>query len=158
MIQRLQSLFLLGVVLCMSMTAFLPAWNYTFNGGSITLKMGNLTYSNSESIVLHQVNMMYLLGIAITAGLVALINIFKFNNRKLQLKIAMINSLLIIIYMVLVYIFVPKQAIELLGNDIPDFHFQLGTFFTIPALLFNILARVFIIKDEDLVKSVDRIR
>jgi len=142
----------------MSLTAFLPVWHYSTESGEITLQLGNLLYSNSNTSAIIEANMMYVLGLAITASIVAFINIFKFNNRKLQLKIAMINSLLIIIYTVLVYLFVPKQAANLLGTNITGFHFQFGFFMVIPALIFNILARVFIKKDETLVKSVDRIR
>ena len=159
MLQRIQTLFLLGVVIAMSLTAVLPVWTYTLDNFNITLKMGHLAYStNGGTEVLGEANLVYLLGIAVTAGLLAFINIFKFNNRKMQMNIAMVNSLLIITYIVLNYLFVPKQAADLLGNEIIGYHFQFGFYLTIVALLFNILARVFIKKDEDLVRSVDRIR
>jgi hypothetical protein len=159
MLQRKQTLFLLGVVICMSITAVLPVWNYTTGTASVSLEMGILTYTDNEGTdILGSVNFLYLLGIAITGGIVGLINIFKFNNRKMQMKISMLNSLLIITYIVISYLFVPKQAADLLGVQVTGFHFQYGFFFTVVALVFNILARVFIKKDEDLVRSVDRLR
>lgn len=159
MLQRIQTLFLLVVVVCMTATAVLPVWSYTLQGDTIELVMGELVLKPSVTQeVVQSLNMMYLLGIAVTAAIIALLNIFKFNNRKVQLKIGMVTSLLIIIYMVLTFLFVPKQAIELGGVDISGVHFQFGYYLTVVALLFNILARVFIKKDEDLVRSVDRIR
>lgn len=159
MLQRIQTLFLLGVAVCMTATAVLPVWSFTVQGNTLELVLGQLVLKNTESNeVIQSLNMVYLLGIAVTAALVALINIFKFNDRKMQIKIALVSSLLIIIYMVFIFLFVPKQAGEMLGSEIKGFHFQIGYYLTIVALLCNILARVFIKKDEDLVRSVDRIR
>ena len=154
MLQRVQSLFLLGVVVCMGITSVLPVWQYE----NTVMVMGQLIYSDLNGGVLGQLNMIYLLGISVTAALVALVNVFKYGNRPLQAKITMINSLLIIVYMVLTFMFVPKQAISLMNIEIEGIHFSIGYYFTLFALLLNILARVFIKKDEALVRSVDRLR
>ena len=148
MLQRIQTLFLLGVVVCMTVTVFLPVWSFTSQANTLELFLGQLNLKNTvNNEIIQSLNMLYLLGIAVTAALVALINIFKYNDRKIQMKVALVSSLLIIIYMVLTFLFVPYQAGEILGYEIKGVHFQLGYYFTILALIFNILARVFIKKD-----------
>ncbi len=156
MLQRIQTLFLLGVALCMTATALLPVWHYTTTNDTFHLAMGELVHSSQE--IENSINMIYLLAIAITAGAIAFITIFKFKNRRFQMKLSLLNSLLIIIYMVLTFVFVPFQAEKLLGSEILGIHLCPPFYLTVLALIFNILARVFIKKDEDLIRSVDRIR
>ena len=154
MLQRVQSLFLLGVVVCMSITSVLPVWQYE----NTKMVMGQLIYSDMNGGILGQLNMIYLLAISVTAGIIALINVFKYKNRALQIKVAMLNSMLIIVYMVLAFLFIPKQANALMNLEIEGIHFSVGYYLTPLALLCNILARVFIKKDEALVRLVDRLR
>ncbi len=95
----------------------------------------------------------------ILAGLsviIAIIEIFKFKNRLTQIKLGMVNSLVITASLIVAaYLSYRDQAgmmPEVVGVYKP------GLFMPAAALIFNSLANRFIRKDEKLVRSVDRIR
>jgi len=81
-----------------------------------------------------------------------LIEIFKFKNRVVQMKLAIANSFLMSINLALMTYFVIILQKEHVGG------FGIGIFIYALAMLLNILARRFIQKDEKLVRSVDRLR
>ena len=84
--------------------------------------------------------------------IIVLMEIFKFKNRLLQMKLAIANSFLMSINLALMTYFVITLQKDHVGG------FGLGIFVFALAMLLNILARRFIQKDEKLVRSVDRLR
>ena len=91
-------------------------------------------------------------GISGLAIIIVLIEILKFKNRVVQMKLAIANSFLMSINLALMTYFVIDLQKEHVGG------FGLGIFIYAMAMLLNILARRFIQKDEKLVRSVDRLR
>ncbi len=88
--------------------------------------------------------------------LISLIELFKYKNRLLQMKLGMVNSLLIVIVLgVLMWLVFSGQK-EWLPNIAGTF--GAGLFMPALAMVFNRMAIRSIKKDEDLVRSVDRIR
>jgi Domain of unknown function (DUF4293)/Aromatic acid exporter family member 1 len=99
----------------------------------------------------------YILGFAILAGLIAIFSILQFKNRKLQMLLGAINSMVIAIVLGVIFYFVfqlGKPAFE------PNIDGQYGPGFYAGgiALLANMIANRFIRRDENLVRSADRMR
>ncbi len=89
---------------------------------------------------------------AIITALSSLVTIFLFGNRKLQLKIALLDIFFGIVLLGL-FIFGVTQHI-----GIENYIFGIGAVFPLLVLLFLFLARMAINKDEKLVRSMDRLR
>ncbi len=150
MIQRIQTIFLFLVVVLLITFNFLPYWQS--NTGELTL----LTYAFQLNYM-DNITLEYGLhtAVAVLSGLgalVALIEIFMFKKRVFQMMMSVINSFLMMITIGLMAYFVFDLQKTAPGN------FELGAFTLAMAMFMNILARRFIQKDENLVRSVDRIR
>ena len=95
-------------------------------------------------------------GLALIAILIAFTEIFKYKNRLTQIKLGMLNSIVMVASLILLVVlsYLDQQVLmpEIRGI------YQLGLFMPAAALIFNSLANRFIRKDEKLVRSVDRIR
>jgi hypothetical protein len=96
-----------------------------------------------------------ILTIGMLSTLVALVEIFCYKKRKLQIKLSNMNALLIILSYITasVYTYVKMQKYELTFERI-----DYGLIFPIIAYFFNVLAKRKIQQDEKLVRSLDRIR
>ncbi|MEX0274022.1 MAG: DUF4293 domain-containing protein [Flavobacteriaceae bacterium] len=136
MIQRIQSVFLLLVAI---LAAVLPFFLYLW-----TLEDGNIVYAKDEMII----------SIAFyVSGILALIAIFMFKNRKNQF---VLNRLNIILNLFLLGFFV-YRSLNVSGETMVS-EKGIGMLIPIFSIVFLVLANRAIKKDEDLVKSVDRLR
>jgi hypothetical protein len=86
--------------------------------------------------------------------LLAIVTMFK--NRKLQLILGRLSYLLILGYFVLLYWWTDQIAEILVPGS--EAAYGAGIYFPVAALAFVFLANRAIKKDEDLVKSLDRLR
>ncbi len=93
------------------------------------------------------------LGLMVVSVILALIAIFSFKNRKLQF---VINRLNIVSNFVLLGVFV-YRSLTLSGETLVS-EKGIGVLFPIISIVFLVLANKAIKRDEDLVKSVDRLR
>jgi hypothetical protein len=136
MIQRIQSIYLFLAALAAVVFVFLPFGKMNWNGSIVVMKAMMVIYFN------------VLCG-AITA--VSFISIFLFKNRKLQLK-TVILAIILSVGLIGLSVF----AIVLHQKD----HYQFGPAVIVPVfvLIFNFLAYKGIKHDEDLVRSMDRLR
>ena len=91
-------------------------------------------------------------GLSILAAVVAVIEIFQFKNRLTQMKIGALNSVIMTADLGLMTYFVLDIQKQHPGS------FGIGLFILAIAMIFNIMARRAIQRDEKLVRSVDRIR
>lgn len=144
MIQRIQSLFLLLASAGFWSLFMLPLSNSSSSFGDI---YANKTLDLQDNIGL--------LALAVTGGILALVAIFLFRNRKLQVSI---GYLVLFLCLTLV-----GMAYWIYSNNIPasnDASVSLGIGFFLPlvSLVMTVLATIFIQKDERLVKSMDRLR
>lgn len=151
MIQRIQSVYLLLVALLMGATVFCPLLELT--GES------KFAYTFSSLGIGQLFNVQYpAWGVVFMAGLAALsalINIFLYKKRKLQMKVATLTSLVILFFYITLFVYFNSYTAkyELVFSSL-----QFGLILPIIALIFNVLAILRIKKDENLVKSLDRIR
>lgn len=139
MIQRIQSVYLLLAGISMLLMVLVP-----------------IGYQETEAGVVAVVEMMENLPTLVSSilgGIIALITIFLFNNRKLQLKIngLLIFMCLLVIGSIALYQFVLGVNTITCPNYIP---YALSGF----AFIFSILAYRGIGADDKLVRSMDRLR
>ena len=150
MIQRIQTIFLFLVVVLLVTFNFLPYWQS--NVGDITLLTYAYQFTEGENLVLEFGLYTAVAALSGIGALIALIEIFMFKNRVLQMMMSVINSFVLMITIGLMAYFIYELQKSHLGK------FEPGAFTLAMAMFMNILARRFIQKDENLVRSVDRIR
>lgn len=166
MIQRVQTLLLLGVALCMGLVLAYPIWfeqNIDQTQGMIMTAFntevvdfgGTINQGEDDTIVSTSANW-YIAILAIISGLIALISIFQFKNRLNQMKLGALNALLMAATLGISYYNIFQY--EASFSPTTQGNISLGFYLPAFAMLLNILSNRFIRKDEKLVKSVDRIR
>ncbi|WP_332913668.1 DUF4293 domain-containing protein [Algoriphagus boritolerans] len=100
MIQRVQTIFLLLVVIAMGITVGTPLWEQVDTGSgtgdSWSLTAFMLTNFDSAGKEIQSSSKWYLAALATFAGLLALISIFQYKNRARQMMLNMINSLVMV--------------------------------------------------------------
>jgi glucan phosphoethanolaminetransferase (alkaline phosphatase superfamily) len=94
--------------------------------------------------------------LAAAAAAVAVYEIFQFRNRGKQLMLGSINLLLVVGTLGAMFYFSNKG--EQLLNLKLEGQYQMGFYLPTLALLLNLLANRFIRRDEQLVRSADRLR
>lgn len=135
MIQRIQSLYLLIVVIIGSIAMFSPMWK--LNENPLIIGFENI----------------YILALFAIEIVLALVAIFMFKNRKLQFVLGRLN---ILINLILLGIF-GYYSLTFSGEMKIS---EKEIWFLIPfvSIVFITMANKAIQKDEELVKSVDRLR
>jgi len=154
MIQRIQTVFLFLAIIALFVFNLLPYWQGVpvENGNSLQLMSYGLANVSGPETSFNYGLYVMVAGISGVAIIILLIEIFKYKDRVLQMKLAIANSFLMTINLALMTYFVidiQKEHQGVMG---------LGLFIYALAMLLNILARRFIQKDEKLVRSVDRLR
>ncbi|MBL3654570.1 DUF4293 domain-containing protein [Fulvivirga sediminis] len=159
MLQRIQTVFLLLVVLLMLLTLIFPMWVYHApdSDKGIMLTAFYLVTNNGLEQASKEYFPYILIGcFAILSVIIGIIEISRFKNRLLQIKLSALNSLLIFCTLGLSF-WLGKGVME--SEQIQNsWTYGIGSFLPVGAMLFNVLANRFIRKDERLVRSVDRIR
>lgn len=145
MIQRIQSVYLLLASLALGGLHFLPLGKGdAMSTGILSDSLFNIYDSN------------LLLGAAILGAVVLFITIFLFKNRKIQKGAATAGLFFIGVFMgILAMAYLDNR--EILNSD-NHFAFGLGMGLPIVALIFTGLGRMGIVKDDQIVKSMDRLR
>lgn len=136
MIQRIQSIYLL---LAASIAGGLP---FVFN-----------LWKTTEGTIVYAKDTTFALAAFLLSATVSIISIFMFKNRKLQF---VINRLNIILNFILLIVFVYSSITTSGEAEISEK--GVGMLLPIISIVLLVLANKAIKKDEDLVKSVDRLR
>lgn len=157
MLQRIQTVFLALVVIVGVLASFVPVLSFTGNETTYVMNLYKTVAVNDTSVIVSK-NM----GVGAMQGIVqllAVIIIFLFKNRSLQMKLAKLNILLIALEVaaIVMYIDVVKSAIGLTAEDIVV-NFKFGAAIPLISFVLTYLAIHFIKKDDKLVRSADRLR
>ena len=136
MIQRVQSVYMLLVAAI--------AGGLTFIFSLYTLEDGVEIFAKDDPIYI---------GLFMASAILALITIFLFKNRKLQF---VLNRFNIIFNLILLGVFVYRMLT--LSGETAVSEKGIGIIIPIISIVLLVLANRAIKKDEDLVKSVDRLR
>ena len=143
MIQRIQTLYLLIVTIISGGLIFVfSIWN------QITNQVFALDLFANDDVLLKLVPVLFLI-----SAVLASVTIVLFNNRKLQFVLNRINILinLFLLGILLYYLLMLPGGIEISEKGI-------GVFLPIASVFLLVFANRAIQKDENLVKSVDRLR
>ncbi|WEK37757.1 MAG: DUF4293 family protein [Candidatus Pseudobacter hemicellulosilyticus] len=141
MIQRIQTVWLLLAAAAAFLTLKLP-----FYSGNIIIEGQPQQY-----MVLTATSNILLLILSVAVGIVALISLFMYKDRKLQLKLCFLALFISIINLVLFYMqtqkFIPGQG---------SINITAVIAVMIPVLLFFSIRGIY--RDEKLVKGLERLR
>lgn len=152
MIQRIQSVYLLIVTglliaaMCLPTGAFVASDGVTLN----VFKPLGLTLQDGEFY-----STWGLFGILFLSTVIAFCTIFLFRNRMLQVRMTIFNSILLIGYYVVFFVFM-----NVLSDNLDAMNFRLGWALCLPAIsiILNYLAFRAIYKDEVMVRAADSFR
>ena len=156
MLQRIQTIFLFLAVVFMVLFTLFPIWVYE-NTEIHRLQAYGLFSTNSsgeETLTYWPYAASGILGLAVLIN--SIIEIFSFRKRLTQLKLGALNSLLLAATLITSVWFATdiRNTLPLEGPGV----FGLSLFFPVISMICNFLANRFIRKDEDLVRSMDRLR
>lgn len=152
--QRKQTIFLAVSALCMLLMIFFPVWIASDN--NVRMMLYPLHYTVREAELETTIYYPYAACamLAVAAATIAIIEIGKFENRMLQLKLGALNSLLMAGALGTAVYFATRliKVNQLAGG------YDLGMYLPAIAMISNLIANRFIRKDEKLVRDSERIR
>lgn len=155
MIQRVQTLYLVGIVALMAAALFTPLAYFAAGTNVYELFAFELASQSGEGA---SQSTMYMGIVVALATIIPLVTIFLFKNRMLQIRLCAVELVLLVgaqIFMA-IYYYLSNRMFEQL-----EFHtqgFRIAIIFPLVALILDYLALRAIFKDEMLVRSLDRIR
>lgn len=155
MMQRIQTIYLFLVAIVTSVLFFIPVAEFKYNDHILQLKATGID-GPEEVLQLMNVNTLPMLGALVLIILLALVSIFIFKKRLLQIKINKFNILMNCIFIALVYYFYIDKL-----TDAFEFVKQASLIkLAFPAvnMLLLFLANKAIRKDEKMVRAADRLR
>ena len=158
MIQRIQTVFLFLAFLATLALFFFPLAGIYSNTAAYKFYIYELkNMVPGEASLFSFMTTFPLLLLNILVGAFSIAAVFLYKNRVLQAKIVRVAILSDIILIALVF-FVYAKIIETKLLASPDYLDETGIYFPLISLIFLILANRSIMKDEKLVRSVDRLR
>ena len=157
MIQRIQSVFLFLISGAMGTALVNPIWEKNGLKTGEEAELTPLQYSYEQGITTFTTPLWYLAGLMVLVALVALVAIFQYRKRVLQMGLCAVNAILLTVSMGVVLYTVLVNG-KTYGNPADQGSFLAGFWAILAALVFNFLANRFIRRDEKLVRESNRIR
>jgi ABC-type transport system involved in cytochrome bd biosynthesis fused ATPase/permease subunit len=155
MLQRIQSVYLLLACLALYTLFLFPFAHNVYVDGKPASIMITGVYEDVNGMRTHTQFFVALTVATVIIGLVPLVIIFFYKNRKRQIALCYGAILVIIGYS----FWVSQTVKEVMGSIQLDTHnWGIGLFLTTISLLFIVFAFKAIQRDEKLVKSADRLR
>ncbi len=156
MIQRVQSIYLFLVVVLMSFMLIWPYAEIALQDGQVVMFYSYavkkyITEENSEILI----RSIPVLIMVLLTGLISFMNIFQFNRRIIQMRVCVLNSLLMIglLLLMLYYYLVIKKSLPVETHAL-----KLPFIIPVVSIILTLLAYRGIHQDELLVRSYDRLR
>lgn len=156
MLQRIQTLYLTIVLILSCLTLFSPVANL-FNKEDLTFYEINyrgicLIENDSKTPVS---SVWALTAISAIVPLVTLATIFCYKKRMLQIRLSIFNLIIMIGYYVILFIYIWFAT-----KNLPASHWNLKIVSAFPLvnIILTILAMRAIVRDEKLIKSLNRLR
>jgi hypothetical protein len=148
MIQRIQTLYLLIVFLIHGIMFFVPI-------GNINDYVLNITHFGNKDEIILVPNMLLVFNSLILLN--TIYGIFMFKKRKMQLLSGKLNIIFISLMIIFISLYFDDGKLKLELTD-AETSFKIGFILPLISVVLIILAGKAIKKDEDLIRSVDRIR
>lgn len=158
MIQRIQTIYLSLVAILTALTTFFDLALFKMNEELIyTYSIYKIVPQDGGEVITpgNWIPQIILLTVIF---ILAIFILFKFKNRKLQLKLGNLNYLFLATFIISSYLSIMNISNILeLGENVKTTYY-IGFYLPIAAITFQFLANRGIKKDEKLVKSVERLR
>lgn len=151
MIQRLQTLFLFIVLVCSIMYFIFPIAHIILPDNTIPIKICGFYCLDEKTLNNNFISGWYLMTLAIINSLTTLISIFLYKKRMLQIRLNIFNIFIKLGFFTMIFFFLHQSKII-------DYHISILIILPIVEVILTILAIRLILRDEVLVKSIDRIR
>lgn len=145
MIQRIQTIFLFLTAIVFGSLFKVP---FAISDKPSAQYLSDQVYDVTDHPVLMVLTML--------GALIALISIFLFRKRKVQLKFGYLIIVMAILLPVVAFLLFTRTSVDV--DPSVNVNDQAGMFLPLIAIIFAGLANHFIKKDEKLVKSMDRLR
>jgi len=155
MLQRIQSIFLLIAGICGIIVAFADLAQFTSENTHYIFRAYSIKMENNGLLTEYQKTYPVAI-LANTSGVLAFIILFLFKNRKLQLKLGKLLLLTSVLLVASIFLYVDSMHKVL--DPATQTNYLLGSFLPPVMIICAYLANKFIKKDEDLIKSVNRLR
>jgi len=154
MIQRVQSIYLLIIVILSCQMLFFPLFEFTSRDGQIfSFTFTGIRTTDSDPARIIQPLLQVTILIPVT-GFISLVCIFLYKKRRIQMWLSLINFILIVVFVILVFLFTSRFT----GNIFSDIHPCLVGVFPLIEIILSYMAYLRIKADENLVRSYDRLR
>lgn len=155
MIQRKQTLYLLVAAVLMALTLLLPLATYFGQGSEFVLTGLSVTDITDPGAPVAAFTPIYLTILLALAALLPLVIIFLYKKRFLQVRLCFTETVLLIGAQG----FVAYHVYNLYKSiDVVSWKIGIPSIFPLLALVFTILAIRAIVRDANLIKSLNRIR
>lgn len=163
MIQRIQSLLLLGVAVCMTLVLVFPIWEAELSGiagiagTGIEMDAFSIEVINKQGLPVPEqsTSVVYIGIVATLAAITALYEIFQFRNRKRQVRLGGLNNLLMVLLIGAIFLGIYTAE----GRyNLEEDNYLFGFYLPLLAIILNLIATRQIKKDESLVRSAERLR
>ena len=158
MIQRIQSVFMLiAFISCVLLFFFPLAGIY---GDTNTYLFYIYKFQNmvpGEVSVFNNLAVIPLAALDAIMGILVIVSLFSYKKRVFQMRLVRFTIFLDIILIALIF-FIYAGVVERTLFVTPDYMSEAGIYFPLITLVFLILANRYIVRDERMVRSIDRLR
>ena len=157
MIQRIQTIYLLIVAATMAVTLFCPLALIAVDGHQITLSAFSI--ADADGVLSHTTA--WLGAILAVATVLPLVTVFLYKNRQLQIRLCGVECVLLVGALLLVGAFTYAVCQNIFAEfDITwsNIVFKFAALMPVVGIVLTPIAMKAILRDELLVRSLDRIR
>ena len=156
MIQRIQTIYLLLSATASALMFVIPfgqivSINHDVPGSKIDLS--TIVSLGTEYPILLGVPILILVAL-----LISIIAIFIYKKRVLQIKVCKVNLLIYLVVIFVIFFYDNQGVLNAMNMNESKIIYEFGSFLPIMATIFTFLASRSIKKDDDLIRSADRIR
>lgn len=155
MIQRIQTLYLFFAAVAATLMFIFPLANFYGDSNFVLYSYQIIFFDPTPTLQLSPYFLMPLMANIVFIVLLSLATIWNFKNRKRQLLLTKITMGLTLVLFA-VYFFGYAGVLEKNTGNPPEYQF--ASFMPALVFLFLLLANRSILKDEKLIKSMDRLR
>jgi hypothetical protein len=163
MLQRIQTVYLVAAALLIIAGLTLNYYEAKIVQNNqiieqVTLSATELTYLHEESDIRESETPTFLLATAVLAFLFTGGIIFLYKNRMLQVKLIRLSILLVAAKLMLVFFYYVDHAEQFLTAEPTNTGYEWSVYMGILAMILLFLAQKAVLKDEQVVRSAERIR
>lgn len=151
MLQRIQTIYLLLAIIADALMFILPYARITVTE-SIEFSTSGLIFEEKN---LSTIPFALVSGVLVAFTLIALL---LYKNRVLQLRLGRLNYILHLFTIVAIFFSVDQMLTKIPNGEVALVEYGIGFYLPVAALAFLFLANRSIKKDEELVRSLDRLR